>query len=370
MKSTGRFIAQAKSQVQSNDRGNTLTFPRRIILILPCCIGDVVLATAALKALRRGYPDAHITWAVGAWSKPAIENHDLLDAVLDTGDSALPVRRPLEFARFVGQLRAGRFDLAVSLARSPLMSLAVWLSGIPVRAGLDSAGRGFGYTIRAKINPHMPRHEADIYLDVPRTLGLDVSDCWANVPVHDVNRSSVRALLAERGVASPYLVVNPCGGRNPGMVMDAKRYPSENFAALADRLAARLHCAVVLIGGPDDGAIVEAVKARMGTPATALVGELGFGQIAALACGSALYLGNDTGLTHFAAAAGAKTVMILGPSDPIRYAPFTPDSLALWKPTTLGAAGVSAGVPHDWDWSRDGISVDEAERRILEFSAR
>ena len=92
--------------------------PRRIVLVLPCCIGDVVLATAALKALRRGYPDAHITWAVGSWSKGVIEHHDLLDAVLDTGPGALPVRTSGGMRRFVAHLRAGKFDLVVSLVRS------------------------------------------------------------------------------------------------------------------------------------------------------------------------------------------------------------------------------------------------------------
>src|SRR5688572_1983202 len=97
--------------------------PQRIVLVLPCCIGDVVLATATLQALRRGYPDAHITWAVGSWSKPAVEHHDLLDAVLDTGNDALPVRTPGGFWRFTRQLRDGHYYLLVSLVRSPLMSV-------------------------------------------------------------------------------------------------------------------------------------------------------------------------------------------------------------------------------------------------------
>ncbi len=359
--------------------------PRRIVLILPCCIGDVVLATATLKALRRGYPEAHITWAVGSWSKGAIEQHDLLDAVLDTGPDALPVRSPDGMWRFVGQLQAGNFDLAVSLVRSPLMSVALLLSGIPHRVGLDSAGRGFGYTVRAPVDPNTPRHEAEIYLDVARALGLDTSRCWANVPVSDAARQRMRSLLDERGVSQPFIAINPAGGRNPGMVMDSKRWPPANFAQLSERLVAKLigfsplfHSMergpggedkhhIVLLGGPGDEAIVEAVRAAMRLSSLALVGELSFGEIAALSTLSALYIGNDTGLTHLAAAAGAKTAMILGPSDPARYAPFAPNAIALWKPATLRREGVSAGAPPDWDWERDGIGVDEAQRIITEF---
>jgi len=340
----------------------------RIVLILPCCIGDVVLATATLKALRRGYPDAHITWAVGSWSRGAVENHDLLDATLDTGTSAHPVKSPSGFFRFVRQLRAGNFDMAVSLVRSPLMSLAVLLSGIPLRAGLDSGGRGFGYQIRAKIDPDHPRHEAEIYLDVARALKIDTSDCYVNVPVSAENRDSIRELLAARGVHAPYLVMNPAGGRNPGMMMDSKRWPFENFAALADRLSAKIGVnQAVMVAGPGDESLISAVQSRLQIPSTAFVGELSFGQIAALANAGQIYIGNDTGLTHLAAAAGAKTAMILGPSDPARYAPFTPDSIALWKPADIQQRGVAAGTPQDWDWARDGIGVDEAEEKILDF---
>ena len=63
----------------------------RILLVLPCCIGDVILATAGLRALRRAYPDARIAWAVGSWSKAAVEHHPDLDAVLDCGAAALPM---------------------------------------------------------------------------------------------------------------------------------------------------------------------------------------------------------------------------------------------------------------------------------------
>ncbi|MBZ0287479.1 MAG: glycosyltransferase family 9 protein, partial [Anaerolineae bacterium] len=311
------------------------------------------------------YPAAHITWAVGSWSKGVIEHHDLLDAVLDTGEAALPVKSRGDLRRFAKLLRAGHYDLAVSLVRSPLMSLALLLSGIRWRAGLDSDGRGFGYNIRAAIDPNQPRHEAEIYLDVARALGLNTDDCWANVPVFWTAREEVRRMLSERDIREPFVIVNPAGGRNPGMVMDAKRWPPEHFAALADRLAARWNVHTLLLGGPGDGAILDAVRAWMQNPPPAFAGEISFEQIAALASLSMLYVGNDTGMTHLAAAAGARTAMILGPSDPTRYAPFSSRSIALWKPTQVVVGGVAQGVPRDWDWLRDGISVDEAESKII-----
>lgn len=348
----------------------TPTSVNRIVLVIPCCIGDVILATAALKALRRAYPTAHITWAISRWSRPAIEHHDLVDDLMDTGDKALPVYAVRDFFYFVRQLRAGNYDLAVSLIRSPLMSAALLLSGIPNRAGIDSNGRGFGYNLRASVDPEQPRQEGQIYLDAVRALGVDTTDCYINVPVKPDDQRQVKLLLNEKGIGSRYFVLNPAGGSNPGMVMDAKRWPPENFAALAQRLSEALNAVPVIVAGPKDGAIVAAVQQHMAAPVAVFVGELSFGEIAALAHDAVVYIGNDTGLTHLAAAAGTKTVMIFGPSDPARYTPFTPNALALWKPTTLHSRGVASGTPADWDWSRDGIGVDTALTAILDFANR
>lgn len=341
--------------------------PQRIVFILPCCIGDVVLATATLAAIRRGYPEAAITWAISSWARPVIESHPLITGVLDTGPQALPTGSPLEIVRFARVLRRGRFDLAVSLVRSPAMSAAVALSGIPLRAGLDSGGRGIGYNVRASINPNEARHEADIYLDVARALGLDVGGVAPNIPVHPADQAAVRALLEAQDVER-YLVVNPAGGRNPGMDLEIKRYPPKRMAELADRLTADLGAPVVLLGGPDDGPLLEEVAAGLlSPPALKLAGQLTFGQIAALAHGSLFYLGNDTGLSHLAAAAGAKTAVIFGPTDPARYGPYNQESIALWKPVAVTRRGVADGAPEDFDWAQDGISVEDAEALIYQF---
>jgi ADP-heptose:LPS heptosyltransferase len=339
----------------------------RIVLILPCCIGDVVMATATLTALRNAYPDAHITWAVGSWSRRAVEYHPALNAILDTGARALPVKSLTGFWHFVQQLHAGKFDLAVSLVRSPLMSAAVWLSGIPQRAGLDSNGRGFGYNIRAPLNPNEPRHEAEIYLSVPQAMGIDTTGIRINLPILETARARVDSLLAERGIARPYLVINPTGGSNPGMMMDSKRYPTDYLAVLADTLAQELRVSLVLTGGPADGQLVNQLCDKLNTPTQTFIGDLTFPEIGALATAAQLYIGNDTGLTHLAAASGAKTVMIMGPSDPKRYSPYSDNSLAVWKPVSLASGGVAASAASTWDWARDGIQPDEVLKAIRKF---
>jgi len=343
----------------------------RILLILPCCIGDVVMATATLHALRRGFPQAHITWAVGGWARQTIEAHPDLDAILDTGPNALPVRTPAEMMRFVRQIRAGHYTHLVSLVRSPLMSVAAMLSGVPVRVGLDSGGRGFGYTVRVPIDPHEARLEGDIYLETAHALGVDILDCWANLPLTAANEMILQTLRVQHGIDERYLVIHPGGGSNPGMEMDEKRWPPAWFAHVGAALTAHLHAQLVLIGGPEDAALIQSVKQALAptVPVVALP-PLPFAQVGALAAEALVYIGNDTGMTHIAAASGAHTVAIFGPSDPGRYAPFVPGVLVLWEPTELPEEGVAAGGPDGWDWARDGVGPGEALEQIRAFAER
>ena len=339
--------------------------PRRIVFIRTCCIGDAVMATAALSATRAAFPKAHITWAIGSWSAPAIAHHPSIDAILDTGDAAMPWRSPGDLLRFSRQLRQTRFDMALSLTRSPLMSLALWLSGIPVRVGLDSGGRGFGYNLRVPVDPNAREHEAAIFLRAAAAAAGRDSRHWANLPIDADARAAVETRLKTGKIDKPFIVAHPGGGSNPGASHASKRYPPDRFADMLKRVACERGAALILIGGPGDAGIVSEVQERLNSPATAWIGELNFREIGALAAESLCYIGNDSGLTHLAAASGAATVMLMGPTDPRRYAPFTPDHLAL-----RGNDAFDDETRAAWDWTRHGIDAAEAAARILDYLNR
>jgi len=333
--------------------------PSRLLLLKPCCIGDVVLTTPLLAALRRAFPDAHITWAVGAHSAPVIERHPLLDAILPTGPAANPARSPAGLLRLALRLRQGRFDLAVVPDRSPALGLAVRLAGIRVRAGLDSAGRGRFYTVKAPVDPGLARHEAEIYLDIARVLGIDAAGCWATIPVSDEQVAALpRPLRTDNGL----IVVHIGGGKNPGMTMTEKRPPVTLLATVAARAAAHLKSRIAVLGGPEDRARADELHAELpGMNLLSLVGVLSFAEIAALSRVTALAIGPDTGVLHLMAAAGAPTIMIFGPSDPRRYGPFVPPGRATvaWRPYPLPEGGVAAGPPKGWTWEKHGVAAQE-----------
>jgi ADP-heptose:LPS heptosyltransferase len=184
-------------------------------------------------------------------------------------------------------------------------------------------------------------------------------------------------MLISASVASdrPLVIVHPGGGVNPGMSLASKRWPTDRIADLTRRVADSTNGVIIVIGSesdkPSTQAVIETLQAH--TPVVDLTGSLTLPQIAALAGlpTVALYIGNDTGTAHLAAAAGARTLMIFGPSDPRRYAPFVPPEQAAyaWRPVSVPDRGVAAGGMTGFDWERDGVTVAEAwvqAQRLLE----
>lgn len=337
--------------------------PTRLVVIKPCCLGDVLLTTPTLAALRQRYPQAQIDVVVGSWSRAVLENNPHLNRLLDSGSVGQGRYTLADLLSLAKRLRAERYDLAITLARSPLVGLLPWLAGIRHRLGLDSHQRGFGHTVRVPV-PIEPEHEAHIYLRVAAATGLP----WPAENPHpfpsifhptQADKDSLPPLPS-----APFVVLHPAGGVNPGMTMIDKRWPTERFAALAERLAAK-GFAVVLTGVASDLPLAEAICQQIDSPAKPLVlaGQLSLGQMGALCQRATLFVGGDTGAMHLAVAVGCQTVAIFGPSDPRRYAPFAPATQAqtVWRPINVPSGGVGQGRVTNFTWA-EGASVAEVWR--------
>ncbi len=304
--------------------------PARILVFRLCCLGDTLMMTPLLAALDAAYPEARITYAVGKWSAAGLVGNPHVDAILRLPDR--PSWR--EWARVVGRLRRGHFDLALVPERSPLPALAITLAGIPRRVGLDSAGRGFALTDRVPIRD--VRHETDLALDLARALGLAASDRHSHYRPSDAAVARIAALLAERDAPQPLIVVHPGGGANPGVTMDAKRWPPERFAGVADALREQRGGTIALVGAESDRRLVAATRAALRADALDLCGALSLDELGALCARAALYVGNDAGTTHLAEACGAPVVAIFGPTDPAQYGPTDGIGEAIWDPIACG----------------------------------
>lgn len=293
---------------------------RKILVLKPCCLGDVLLATPTLTALKAAWPEAIIVVATSAWARSAVANHPAIDSFIDCSPVTRGGVRSLHDAwRLTQQIRAEAFDLAIVLDRSPLLSTIPLLAGIPIRAGIDSAGRGFSLTART---PALPlRHEAELYLDVVRAAGCHPTDPKLSFWPTDEERGWATAALP----MGEWIAIQPAGGVNPGSALIGKRWPAHRFSELSERLL-QAGYGLVLLGGADDYQLTQEIASLLPAYQRSHVydfaGRTSFGQTAALLERCRLFVGNDSGVMHLAVAVGAPVVAIFGPSKPRAYGPY------------------------------------------------
>ena len=332
------------------------------------------MSTPTVAALRRAFPQARRDFGGGDWSRPVVEPNRRLDGLVDCGPVGSGPYSWADYRALVRRLRAGRYDACFVLDRSPAMALLPWLAGIPHRIGLDSGGRGFAHTVRVPVAS--VKHEAELYLDTVRAVGVEVTTPRLEFFPTDADRAEAERIVAN--VASPLVVVHPGGGANPGMTLSAKRWPPPRFAAVGDRLIAEMGATVLLVGGPHDGPLAEAVKQAMRHDPVDLTGRLSLGQLGALCERCHLFIGNATGAMHLAVAVGAPTVAIFGPSDPRMYGPFgaghravsRSNGVALWHDVDCNPCFVAGRYRADCADFRciEAVTVDEvwtAARALL-----
>lgn len=311
--------------------------PRSIVLIKPCCLGDLIMTTPLLEVIRHNYPSAHISYVVGSWSKVIVDHQPVVDEVIDCGSVGIAGRYGLkDYLKLARRLRRQHFDLAFVLDRSPMLTLLPWLAGIPRRVGPDSQGRGFSLTDRVAVSasPTQLQHQAEIYLDLARALNLQIDHPRMHFTPAAEEQHTV--IHAER----PQVAIFPGGGSNPGMQLTAKRWSLTRYKELTSKLVHELNAQVLLIGGPDDAALTQELQEGLDVPAGSVIdlaGKTNFGQLAAQLQACDLFIGNDSSPMHLAAAVGTPVIAIFGPTSPQEYGPYPPDDprhIAIWKHPT------------------------------------
>lgn len=280
--------------------------PRRVCVIKPSSLGDVVHALPTLTALRERWPRAHLSWVINRGLTGLLDGHPAINEVIpfDRGRVGLSPGGLAAFASFLRSLRARRFDLVLDLQgllRSGLMTAA---TGAPVRVGLADAREGsrWFYTHRIPADPGHP-HAVDRLLAVAGALGASRANARSRVALGHEDRVWARDRLA--GLSRPRVLVNV------GARWVTKRWPPESFALVARRAAETLGASLITVGSPEDRPLVERfVKAAQPTPVLDLCGSTSLPRLAAVAAECDLLLSNDTGPLHLAAAAGAPVLGI------------------------------------------------------------
>lgn len=296
--------------------------PNRVCLIKPSSLGDVVHATPVLSALRERWPNAHIAWVVNHGLLGLIDGLPELDEVIAFNRAAMQpsLRGVCQFARFLSRLGQRGFDVAIDLQglfRSGLMTRA---TGAPIRVGCSDAREGatFFYTHRVPM-PRGETHAVDRLLHVASALGANIAAPRFQVATTPEDIQWARRLLG--GLRGPRVVINV------GARWQTKRWPAAHFATVGRYAVERRRASLIAVGAPEDRPLVEALKLALEPiPILDLCGRTSLPNLAALAAACDLFLSNDTGPLHVAAAAGAPVVAVFTCTNPALTGPYTPNA--------------------------------------------
>ena len=297
-----------------------------ILIVKLSAIGDVIHTLPSLAALRRLYPDAHITWVIEEDSSDIIEGHPCLDRVIISRRKKWlrslkrlhDVRKTIdEMASFVATLRDRKYDLVVDFHGLMKSSLVVLLSGGRRKLGYDSMQELSGLFLGEKIHEDMNKHAVDRYLDLPRHLGANVEKPEFAIHIGEENRNRVDNLLKESGISMEDSFVSV----NPVAFWDTKLWENDKFARLCDRITEELEMKIVFTGG-HNRKTVEHIQSLMNSPSVDLAGRTTLRDLAYLYKLSDIIITTDSGPMHVSAAVGTPTVALFGPTDPARTGPY------------------------------------------------
>lgn len=315
----------------------------KILLVRLRLVGDVVFTTPVIRAVRRKYPDAQLTYAVEPPAAAVVRANPHLDEVIVV-PGASGLARLRSDAALAWRLRQRAFDLAIDMHGGPRSAWLTWASGAPTRIGYRIRGRSWMYTTVVDRSPDLePRHSVVNQWDLLRPLGIEPCE-----PARDAVEmaeepdavASVEHRLAGAAIDAthPLVLIHVSAG-NP-----FRRWPAAAFEELVVGLARRdARRRIVLTSGPSEAAaaagIASQARARLGPLAAAVpdLGEFDLAELRALAGRASVYIGGDSGPMHIAATTDTPIVALLGPTLPERSKP--------WRDARLFSEIVDVSLP-------------------------
>ncbi len=292
--------------------------PGRILVVLPQWVGDVVMATPALKSLRKQFPEAHIAYLLRQHLTDLFTGCDWPNEIFHWPTREKDkVKRRQSFLGLAAQLREKEFDCAILMTNSFRSAMLARLAGIRWRVGYNRDGRGMLLTDKLlpdkKDGKYIPGSMIRYYNTIARYMGCPSCPELPELHTSPEDEAAVDQLLKKSGNENkPYIVLNVGASYGP-----AKCWLPERFAEVADQLVQQHNVGVFIAPGPKEISIARKVADTMQQPVTVTDNPvLPLNAIKALIRRSKLLITNDTGPRHFAVAMDTPVVTIFGPTDP------------------------------------------------------
>jgi heptosyltransferase-2 len=314
--------------------------PKRILVRGTNWLGDAVMTTPALLRLREKFPDSHIALLTPKKLEELWQHHPAINEII----SFSPGRSVFAVGK---KLREGKFDTALVLPNSPRSAIEVFWAGIPTRIGYARPWRNFfltrtvserpGIVKMRKRSPDEIKQLISQQPQTPKPKAQNTATNQANEYLHLVAalRASSEPTPAKLFVAAEEIeavrkkfgldsISNPIFGLNSGAEYGpAKRWPVERFIAAAKEIQKRTNCTWILFGGKNDTEFTDPIQNAIGSSAINLACKTSLRELMALLKCCRVFLTNDTGPMHVAAALGVPTVAIFGSTSPELTSPFS-----------------------------------------------
>ncbi len=297
-------------------------------------VGDAVMSIPALREIRRIFSRAEISLLVRPWVKDVYSAVDFVDHLLELDKPGRHRGLPGLF-RLAGELRSHRFDLAVLLQNAFEAAWIARLASIPSRIGYARDGRGFLLTHPCKVDRAVRAvHQAYYYLDILAGVGLLGRGLWRQAGY----RLDIKIGLLERDRMTAWDILRSLGARehqaligiNPGASYGgAKRWLPERYARVADALSERYQAKILLFGSAAERRLAEEISALMRSVPIILSGRTTLGQLMAMIKQCRLFITNDSGPMHLAAALAVPQIAIFGSTSEVATGPLSDSAVVL-----------------------------------------
>ena len=286
---------------------------RNVLIIKLRYIGDVLLATPTVRAIKAARPDARVTMMVNRGTEDVLSGNPDLDEVVVLDKGSLAAQWQL-----VAGLRRRRFDTVIDLTDGDRSAFLSWISGASVRIGFNDEHRWRGRCYTEVVQP-VPgvRHRIDRDLGALKPMSIQAGSKDPQLWLTPEEANSADQLLDQLGVqrSQPIVILQP------GARYWFKAWPPERFAELADQLASQYGCQVLIGGSDQDIDLAKRIQQMAKSNPIIMAGRTTIKQFAAIAQKTALFVGSDSGAMHIASAVGTPVVALFGPSSPREWGP-------------------------------------------------
>jgi lipopolysaccharide heptosyltransferase II len=303
----------------------------KVLVIKIAAIGDFLMATPALRALKLHGSGNSVTLLAGTSIAAAVENNPHLDKIYYLDDARIFKggfwAKASEVLKISRRLRRERFDLGFNFHRDRRFNIILFLAGCKKRIGF-ACGRK-SWLLNAGVAIEGVKHHIFHYCDLLKELGIVCLDFKMEFPLTEAVLNAAAEKFIKPENLTDFVVLAPGGAANVKEEMDSRRWGAENFTALAGML---IHAGwkVMLLGSSGDQKITRLVKAAQ-PEVIDLCGRTTLSEAAALMKKARLVVCNDSGLMHLADAVGARIIAIFGPTHPEEKKPLSSGNIAVWK---------------------------------------